>query len=81
MQDLQAIADKLPGPTALHRGAVESKDGAAFPDGKHIALTRWQPAAKPSDQGKQRGNWQYCDSASGSVVKDFVDKWPNYPSA
>ncbi len=53
-------------------------DGAAFPDGKHIALTRWTADAdKPNDQSKQRGNWQYCGAVSGSVVSDFFDKWTN----
>lgn len=58
-----------------------SKDGKAFPSGKHIATTRWTADAKnPSDEDKQRGNWQYCGGVSGKVVGSFVDKWPNAES-
>lgn len=58
-----------------------SNDGEDFPEGKHIALTRWSADAEnPSDQEKQRGNWQYCGSTSGAVVADFVKKWPNEQS-
>ena len=58
-----------------------SDDGESFPDGKHIALTRWTADAKdPSDESLQRGNWQYCGGVSGQVVGNFVDKWPNAES-
>ena len=58
-----------------------SDDGKAFPDGKHIALTRWTADAKnPSDESLQRGNWQYCGGVSGQIVGNFVDKWPNAES-
>jgi cytoskeletal protein RodZ len=53
-----------------------TSDGAAFPDGKHIALTRWSADAdKPTDESKQRGNWQYCGQVSGTVISDFFNKW------
>ena len=53
-----------------------SEDGKAFPDGKHIALTRWTADPdKPTDEAKQRGNWQYCGATSGKVVADFVNNW------
>ena len=56
-------------------------DGDAFPDGKHVALTRWTADAdKPTDMEKQRGNWQYCGSTSGAVVSEFINKWPNAES-
>ena len=58
-----------------------SEDGKAFPDGKHIALTRWSADAKaPSDEAKQAGNWQYCGQASGRAISDFVKKWPHAES-
>jgi hypothetical protein len=58
-----------------------SDDGKAFPDGKHVALTRWTADAKdPSNESLQRGNWQYCGGVSGQVVGNFVDKWPNAES-
>jgi hypothetical protein len=82
MNALEAIAKKYQDDNVRFIAAPwTSQDGAAFPDGKHIALTRWSADAKnPSDQSKQRGNWQYCGSVSGSVVADFVTKWPNAES-
>ena len=82
MNALEAIAKKYQDDNVRFIAAPwTSQDGAAFPDGKHIALTRWSADAKaPSDQSKQRGNWQYCGSVSGSVVADFVSKWPNQES-
>lgn len=56
-------------------------DGNPFPDGKHIALTRW--TADPSDRAnedKQKGNWLYCGSVSGEVMSDFVDQFPDEAS-
>ena len=82
MNALEAIAKKYQDDNVRFIAAPwTSQDGAAFPDGKHIALTRWSADSKnPSDQSKQRGNWQYCGSVSGSVVADFVSKWPNQES-
>jgi len=79
MDNLEAIAKKFQDDNERFIAAPwTSADGAAFPDGKHIALTRWSADAdKPSDQSKQRGNWQYCGSVSGSVISDFFDKWTN----
>jgi hypothetical protein len=80
LKDIEAIARKYDGDRFI---AVPwtKEDGDAFPDGKHIALTRWTAdAEKPSDQAKQRGNWQYCGATSGKVVADFVEKWPNAQS-
>jgi len=54
-----------------------SADGSAFPDGKHIALTRWSADAEaPTDEAKQRGNWLYCGDVSGEAISSFVDKFP-----
>lgn len=52
-------------------------DGSPFPEGKHIALTRWtaDPEA-PGDVAKQEGNWLYCGSVSGEAIGDFVDQFP-----
>jgi hypothetical protein len=82
MDDLEAIAKKYQDSNERFIAAPWlSTDGAPFPDGKHIALTRWSAdAAKPSDQAKQAGNWQYCGSVSGSVISDFFDKWSNNQS-
>ena len=82
MNALEAIAKKYQDDNVRFIAAPwTSSDGAAFPDGKHLALTRWTADAKnPGDQAKQRGNWQYCGSVSGQVVADFVKKWPNAES-
>jgi hypothetical protein len=82
MDNLEAIAKKFQDDNQRFIAAPwTSEDGGAFPDGKHIALTRWSAdAAKQSDQSKQRGNWQYCGSVSGSVISDFFDKWTNEES-
>ena len=59
-----------------------STDGAAFPEGKHVAYTRWSAdAANPGDATKQKSNWQYCGSVSGQVAEDFFKKWTNDESA
>lgn len=59
-----------------------SDDGPAFPNGKHIAYTRWSAdAANQGDFKKQAGNWEYCGSVSGQVADDFFKKWPNAQSA
>jgi hypothetical protein len=82
MDNLEAIAKKYQGENKRFIAAPwTSSDGAKFPDGKHIALTRWSADAKdPGDQSKQRGNWQYCGSVSGAVISDFFDTWPNAES-
>jgi hypothetical protein len=82
MNNLEAIAKKLQDEDLAFIAAPwTTEDGDAFPDGKHIALTRWTADADdPTDQSKQRGNWQYCGSTSGSVIADFVDKFPHNES-
>lgn len=53
-----------------------SSDGDSFPDGKHIALTRWSADKdKPTDESKQRGNWEYCGSVSGEAISEFFKMW------
>jgi hypothetical protein len=82
MRNLKAIAHKYEADNGRFIAAPwTSKDGAAFPAGKHIALTRWSAdAKKPSDESKQRGNWEYCGQVSGAVISSFFDKWPNSES-
>jgi hypothetical protein len=82
MDELKTIGDKYVAKNERFIAAPwHPSDGAAFPDGKHIALTRWSAdATNPSDETKQRGNWQYCTSVSGSVISSFLDKWPNSES-
>lgn len=82
LKDLEAIATKFQDDQERFIAAPwRSEDGAAFPDGKHFALTRWTADAdNPGDQAKQKGNWQYCTAVSGDVVKNFLDKFPNAES-
>ena len=77
MENLKTIAEKYQDANQKFIAAPwHSTDGAAFPDGKHIALTRWSADAdKPTDEDKQRGNWQYCGQVSGAVISDFFKKW------
>jgi hypothetical protein len=53
-----------------------SKDGGAFPKGKHIAITHWSAGGDPSVVTKQQGVWQYCGQPSGEAVASFMKKYP-----
>jgi hypothetical protein len=79
MDSLKSIAEKYQDAKERFIAAPwRPEDGKAFPDGKHIALTRWSAdKGDPSDQAKQRGNWQYCGAVSGEVVNTFFKKWTN----
>lgn len=58
-----------------------SADGAAFPAGRHLALTRWSADADdPSDESLQRGNWMYCGSVDAEAIARFFDTWSNSES-
>lgn len=59
-----------------------SSDGASFPGGAHVALTRWSSTATdPTNVKNQRGNWLYCGTVEEAEIKDFFDTWPNAESA
>ena len=83
MTQLKAIASKLQG-TDNYRKKFKavpwtSKDGKAFPDGQHIALTHWSKGgqdASAKDTSKQVGVWQYCSAVSGGALYDFMKKYP-----
>jgi hypothetical protein len=52
-------------------------DGAGFPDGKNVVITRW--TADPNDPSNpitQRGVRQACTEVSGAAIKDFMAKYP-----
>lgn len=73
MTDLQAIAAKYPDAAGDDRVIItpwESSDGAAFPDGTHLALTHW------TGGDNQQGIWEYCAAVSGSVVQKFHEDYP-----
>ena len=51
-------------------------DGEPFPDGTHVALTRWAAEGDDAIAGKGMGVWQYCDQPSGEAVGDFMAEYP-----
>ena len=77
---VKAIATKYEGSQKLTDKFIAvpwtSKDGKAFPGGKHVALTHWSAGGDPSDVTKQKGIWQYCGDPSGAVVQKFMKEYP-----
>jgi hypothetical protein len=72
---VKAISEKFQGAEIANKFIAvpwTSKDGSAFPKGKHIALTHWSAGGDPSDVKKQQGVWQYCDAPSGQAVSKFT---------
>lgn len=54
-----------------------SDDGAAFPEGQHVALTHWSVGgAGAEDPSSQVGVWQYCSEASGEAIEKFMKDYP-----
>ncbi len=51
-------------------------DGAAFPEGKHVALTHWSAQGGGAIAGQGRGDWLYCSAPSQQVVTDFMREFP-----
>jgi Protein of unknown function (DUF3105) len=51
-------------------------DGAAFPDGAHIAFTRWALEGDDAVQDKGEGAWQYCEQPSGEALAAFREEFP-----
>ena len=77
---VKAIAKKYEGSQKLTDKFIAvpwtSKDGKAFPGGKHVALTHWSAGGDPSDVSKQKGVWQYCGDPSGAVVQKYMKEYP-----
>jgi Protein of unknown function (DUF3105) len=76
---VKAIAAKFEGTKLTDKFIAlpwTSKDGKAFPGGKHVALTHWSNGGAPTDVSKQQGIWQYCSSPSGKAVSTFVKDFP-----
>jgi hypothetical protein len=81
LADVQAIAKKFPDPSSLDQHFIAapwtSKDGDAFPDGTHVALTHWSVGGEGGDPKKdQVGVWEYCGGVSGAVVDQFRTDYP-----
>lgn len=84
MSDLESIARQFPSNTDLTDKFIAapwtSKDGPAFPDGKHVALTHWSMGGTNGNPDGQQGVWEYCSKVSGEVVDDFMKDYPNSDS-
>lgn len=81
MADIEAIAAKYKGTDNFRlkfkAAPWLSTDGAAFPDGQHVALTHWSAGgAAAGGTGEQQGVWQYCTAPSGAAVQAFMAKYP-----
>jgi len=76
---MKAIAKKYEGTTLTDKFIAlpwTAKDGKAFPQGTHVALTHWSAGGDPTDVSKQQGIWQYCGKPSGAVVQKFMKDYP-----
>jgi hypothetical protein len=71
-QAIQQVGDRLGLDSYFIAAPWTSQDenGKSFPSGKHVALTHW---TGPNDQ---KGVTVYCAKPSGSVIGDFVKKYP-----
>jgi hypothetical protein len=69
-KDLKAMAEKIDADAYFMSAPWSSADGAAFPDGKHVALTHW------TGPENQEGVTQYCGAPSGAVVEKFLEDYP-----
>ena len=53
-------------------------DGAGFPEGKNVVLTRWYAdPSNPSEQSLQKGVRQPCAAVSGQAIQEFMTKYPS----
>ena len=48
-------------------------DGAAWPDGKHVAFSHWSGGQDPKEY---QGHRQFCGDVSGDALKQFIEKYP-----
>jgi hypothetical protein len=56
-------------------------DGAGFPDGKSVVMTRWTAdPTNPADTTKQLGVRQACSAASGAAISSFMQTYPSTDS-
>jgi hypothetical protein len=81
MADITAIASKYKGTDNFRlkfkAAPWLTSDGAAFPDGMHIAFTHWSAGGTgASASGEQVGVWQYCSAPSGAAIQQFMETYP-----
>ncbi|HYI52891.1 MAG TPA: DUF3105 domain-containing protein [Microlunatus sp.] len=69
-KDVQAISEKFDAEEKFIAAPWTEKDGKAFPEGKHVALTHW------TGPENQQGITQYCTLPSGAVVEKFTTDYP-----
>jgi len=53
-----------------------SDDGAAFPDGQHVAFTHWSVGGDGDPSGEQFGVSQFCAEPSGAALEQFMVDYP-----
>jgi hypothetical protein len=87
LDEVRGIAEKFSGTDDLRNKFIAapwtSKDenGAAFPDGQHVALTHWSAGGTgETDTSKQVGVFQYCSDVSGAALDAFMKKYPYFDS-
>ena len=51
-------------------------DGDPFPEGTHVALTRWLAEGDDAAEGQGEGVWRNCEQPSGEVLEQFMDDYP-----
>ncbi|WP_028642568.1 DUF3105 domain-containing protein [Nocardioides sp. URHA0020] len=81
--DIEAIARKFEGDSNFRDKFIAApwtssdENGAAFPDGQHVAFTHWSAGGNGvTDTAKQVGVFQYCSDVSGAALATFMDKYP-----
>lgn len=76
VSDIKAITRRFPNTTGVDDKFIAApwtgEDGAAFPEGAHVALTHWSV----TEDQEQEGVWLYCAKPSGEVVDRFVEDYP-----
>lgn len=79
MDDLRRISDEYAGSNPEDKVMIApwtEEDGAAFPDGAHVALTHWSMGGTNDNPEGQLGVWRYCTEVSGEAVDEFVVDYP-----
>ncbi len=71
----QAEADKYDAAKFIAAPWMPS-DGDAFPDGAHVAMTRWALTGEDAAEGQGLGATEYCERPSGTAVDDFMTDYP-----
>ncbi|HET7327393.1 MAG TPA: DUF3105 domain-containing protein [Nocardioidaceae bacterium] len=81
VDELKGLAQKFSGDASLDTAFIAApwtsedvEDEGKFPQGKHVALTRWY--ADPETREDQKGITQYCGQLSGEVVEQFMEDYP-----